>query len=73
MSERRLGNRLKDARAARGLTQADLALAVGVSRKTINTIENQVFVPSTVLALSLAQALETTVEALFFLGDGAQK
>jgi putative transcriptional regulator len=74
MAERRLGNRLKEARAARGWTQADLALAVGVSRKTINTIENQVFVPSTVLALGLAQALETTVEALFFLTeDAAQK
>ncbi|HEY1750918.1 MAG TPA: helix-turn-helix transcriptional regulator [Caulobacteraceae bacterium] len=69
MSERRLGNRLKEARAARGWTQADLALAVSVSRKTINTIENQVFVPSTVLALSLARALETTVEALFFLTE----
>jgi len=74
MAERRLGNRLKDARAARGLTQADLALAVSVSRKTINTIENQVFVPSTVLALALARALETTVEALFFLiEDESQK
>ncbi len=72
MSERRLGNRLKAARAARGWTQAELALAVGVSRKTINTVENQVFVPSTVLALGLAQALETSVEALFFLTE-AQK
>ncbi len=72
MSERRLGNRLKAARAARGWTQAELALAVGVSRKTINTIENQVFVPSTVLALGLAQALDTSVEALFFLTE-AQK
>jgi putative transcriptional regulator len=72
MSERRLGNRLKAARAARGWTQAELALAVGVSRKTINTIENQVFVPSTVLALGLAQVLDTSVEALFFLTD-AQK
>ena len=71
MAERRLGNRLREARSARGLTQADLALAVHVSRKTINTVENQVFVPSTTLALALAQALETTVEALFFLeGDG---
>jgi putative transcriptional regulator len=69
MAERRLGNRLKEARAARGWTQADLALAVGVSRKTINTIENQVFVPSTLLALGLAQVLETTVEALFFLTE----
>jgi putative transcriptional regulator len=74
MAERRLGNRLKDARAKRGWTQADLALAVRVSRKTINTIENQVFVPSTLLALSLAAALETTVEALFFVTeDESQK
>ena len=67
MSERRLGNRLKEARAARGWTQADLALAVGVSRKTINTIENGVFVPSTVLALKLAAALGCRVEDVFFL------
>jgi putative transcriptional regulator len=74
MAERLLGNRLKQARAARGWTQAELAQAVRVSRKTINTIENQVFVPSTVLALSLARALETTVEQLFFLiEDEAQK
>jgi putative transcriptional regulator len=67
MPERRLGNRLKEARTARGLTQAELAEQLGVSRKTINTVENSVFVPSTTLALALAQALETTVEALFFL------
>jgi putative transcriptional regulator len=67
MTERRLGNRLKDARTAKGLTQAELAAAVRVSRKTINTIENSVFVPSTLLALALAGALETTVETLFFL------
>lgn len=70
MAERRLGNRLKQARAARGWTQADLAERVGVSRKTINTVENEVFVPSTALALALAEALETTVEALFFLREG---
>ncbi len=73
MAERRLGNRLREARSVRGWTQADLALAVQVSRKTINTVENQVFVPSTTLALALAQALETTVEALFFLEDDPQK
>jgi putative transcriptional regulator len=69
MGERRLGNRLKDIRAARNLTQADLAELVGVSRKTINTVENGVFVPSTTLALSLAQVLGTRVEELFFLTD----
>ena len=49
------------------LTQAALAELVGVSRKTINTVENGIFVPSTVLALRLAKALGTTVEALFQL------
>ena len=58
---------LRAARAAAGLTQADLAKAIGVSRKTINTIENEVFVPSTALALRLAQTLETSVETLFAL------
>lgn len=73
MSERRLGNRLKEIRSEKGLTQTDLAALVGVSRKTINTVENSVFVPSTILALALAKTLNTTVEALFFLieGDGA--
>jgi putative transcriptional regulator len=67
MTERTLGNRLREVRTQRGLTQAELALLAGVSRKTINTIENQVYVPSTILALALAAALETSVEALFFL------
>jgi putative transcriptional regulator len=62
-----LGNRLREERARRDLTQAQLAELVGVSRKTINTVENGVFVPSTVLALRLAKALRTTVEALFQL------
>jgi putative transcriptional regulator len=51
------------------LTQADLAALVGVSRKTINTVENGVFIPSTVLAIRLARALGTTVEELFHLTD----
>ncbi len=67
MAERRLANRLKDIRSALGLTQADLAARAGVSRKTINTVENGVFVPSTTLALALAEALGTSVEALFYL------
>ena len=62
-----LVNRLREERARRDLTQAELAEMVGVSRKTINTVENGVFVPSTVLALKLAKALGTTVEALFRL------
>jgi putative transcriptional regulator len=65
----RLTNRLRDERARLDLTQAELAELVGVSRKTINTVENGVFIPSTVLALRLAKALRTTVEKLFQLHD----
>jgi putative transcriptional regulator len=65
----RLVNRLREERARRNLTQADLAALVGVSRKTINTVENGVFIPSTVLALQLARALGTSVDALFHLPD----
>jgi len=61
--------RLREARAERGWTQAELADVIGVSRKTINTIENGVFVPSTVLALKLAKAFNTGVEALFALKE----
>jgi putative transcriptional regulator len=63
----RLGNRLKAARAELGLTQADLAGLVGVTRKTVNTVENGVFIPSTLLALRLAHALGRPVEALFHI------
>jgi putative transcriptional regulator len=65
-----LKNRLKEARAELGLTQTELALRVGVSRKTINTVENGVFTPSTTLALALAAAFERPVEALFYLSGG---
>lgn len=56
---------LKAYRTARGLTQAELAERVGVSRKTINTVENGIFTPSVALALLLADCLEVTVEDLF--------
>jgi putative transcriptional regulator len=64
-----LGNRIREARERRGLTQAELAGQVGVSRKTVNTVENGVFVPSTVVALKLAGALGCKFEDLFFLSD----
>ena len=69
MDPSELGNRLKEERARQGLSQAHLAARVRVSRKTINTIENRVFVPSGILVLRLARALGTTVEELFFLSD----
>lgn len=69
MGDPRLASRLKEVRTAAGLTQADLADRAGVSRKTVNTVENGVFVPSTLLALSLARALGTKVEDLFWLTE----
>jgi putative transcriptional regulator len=70
MSER-LVNHIREERARLGLTQADLATLAQVSRKTINTVENGVFIPSTVLALRLARALGTNVESLFQIPDGS--
>jgi putative transcriptional regulator len=69
VSDPPLLNSLKAARAVAGLTQAELAERVGVTRKTINTVENGVFIPSTVLALKVARALNTTVEMLFQLPE----
>ena len=69
MSSTRLGSRLKEARTKAGLTQAELAERIGVSRKTVNTVENGVFIPSTPLALGLARALGVKVEDLFWLED----
>ncbi|MEO9946667.1 helix-turn-helix transcriptional regulator [Paraglaciecola sp.] len=60
-------NKLKVHRAIHNLTQAELALKVGVSRKTINTVENGIFIPSTVLALKVAEVLNVTVEEIFSL------
>jgi len=66
MSER-LGNSLKERRTELRLTQSELAELCLVSRKTINTVENGIFVPSTVLALKLAEALSVPVEQLFWI------
>ncbi len=71
MSAQGLANRMKAARAEKGLTQADLASAVGVTRKTINTVENGVFTPSALLALKIARALGKPFEEVFFLDEEA--
>ncbi|MCO4826498.1 helix-turn-helix transcriptional regulator [Amylibacter sp.] len=65
----KLRNHLKELRSAAGLTQAQLAQAVGVSRKTINTIENRIFVPSTVLSLQIAAELKVSVHDVFELEE----
>lgn len=62
-----LANRLKERRTELNLTQAELAERCSVSRKTVNTVENGVFVPSTLLALKMAAALERQVEELFWV------
>jgi putative transcriptional regulator len=68
-NEQTLHNRLKEIRANLGITQAELAELTGVSRKTINTVENEVFVPSTHLAFVLAGTLNMKVEEIFYLGN----
>ena len=63
----KLLNNLEGARKAAGLTQQQLSERAEVSRKSINAIENGVYVPSTVLALKIAQTLGCNVEDLFRL------
>ena len=58
---------LEDLRKASGLTQKELSEAAEVSRKSINAIENGIYVPSTVLALKIAKTLSCKVEDLFKL------
>ena len=60
-----LKNRLKVARAERGLSQGDLAKLVGVSRQTISQIERGDYSPSVMLALKLAKLCGVTVEDIF--------
>lgn len=62
-------NKIKVYRAMHDLTQAQLAQCIGVSRQTINAIESQDYVPSTVLALKLARQFSVQIEDLFKLED----
>ena len=61
-----LRNRLKEARAERGLSQAQLAELVGVSRNTISSIETGQFSPTAKLALVICIALDKKFEDLFY-------
>ena len=62
-------NRLKVARAEMYLTQEELAKRIGVSRQTINAVESGRYVPSTVLALKMAQVFGKAVEEIFMLEE----
>ena len=63
-------NLLTFKRKEAGITQSALAQAIQVSRKSINAIENGIYVPSTVLAIKIATVLNCNVEDLFKLHDG---
>ncbi len=63
-------NKLKIERAILNLTQEDLSKKIGVSRQTINSIEKNRYVPSTVLALKLAQIFNKSVNDIFELEEG---
>ena len=63
-------NNIKVERAIMNLTQAELAEQIGVSRQTINAMEKNKYVPSTLLALKLAKLFEKPVETIFFLDEG---
>ena len=66
-NHKKLINNLEELRRYTNLTQQDLSISAEVSRKSINAIENGVYVPSTVLALKIAKTLDCKVEDLFKL------
>lgn len=69
MHDLELRNRIKVFRAEHDLTQSDLAERIGVSRKTISTIEVGRFVPSTIIALLIARHFGVPVEEIFWIED----
>ena len=71
MENKELLNKIKVYRAMKNISQEELAVAIGVTRKTINTVETGKFIPSTVLALRIARYFGVTVEEIFVLNDEA--
>jgi len=68
-SHEKLRNNLEKLRKSAGLTQQELSESAEVSRKSINAIENGIYIPSTVLALKIAKTLGCDVEDLFQLPE----
>jgi len=66
-NHKNLNNNLEELRKSAGMTQLELSESANVSRKSINAIENGIYVPSTVLALKIAKTLGCKVEDLFKL------
>ena len=69
-SHEKLLNNLEGLRKGTGLTQQELSESAEVSRKSINAIENGIYVPSTVLSLKIATVLNCSIEDIFKLHDG---
>ena len=69
MEKQQFKNRMKVERAKKDLTQEALAALVGVTRKTINTIERGIYVPSTLLALKISKAFGVNLEEVFYLEE----
>jgi putative transcriptional regulator len=67
MDSTELKNNLRILRAKLDITQEDLARKVGVTRKTINTIENSVYIPSALLAIKIAKAFNEPFENVFYV------
>lgn len=68
-NHKNLNNNLEEIRKSVGMTQLQLSESADVSRKSINAIENGIYVPSTVLALKIAKTLGCKVEDLFKLPE----
>lgn len=69
MGHKELNNKIKVYRAMKNISQEELATAIGVTRKTINTIETGKYIPSTVLALRIAGYFKVSVENIFELNE----
>jgi putative transcriptional regulator len=64
------GRDVRELRATKGMSQRELANALGVSRQTINSIENEHYVPSLRLAIAIARFFQSTVEEIFTADEG---
>ena len=68
-SSKTVHNRIRELRARHRITQAELAVAVDVSRQTIVAIEKEEYNPSVMLALKISKVLQEPVEVIFQLKD----